>query len=109
VEQEAFNGNDAYTLGEMMDDLRNGVWSEVSSGQATDAYRRNLQRAYVDRIATLMEDEDALASDVAPFARGQLVALHGQLEQAAGRTNHQATRLHFQDIAARIETLLDMD
>ena len=65
VEQEAFHGDDAYSLGEMLDDLRAGVWSEVGSGSATDAYRRNLQRAYLDRMKELMEDEEATQSDVA--------------------------------------------
>ncbi len=108
VEQSYFS-DDAYGLGEMMDDLREGVWSEVSDRSATDAFRRNLQRAYVDRIATLMQDEDALASDVAPMAREQLMTLHGQLEGAARRTNDRATRAHFLDIHARITEVLDLD
>ena len=33
VEQEAFHGDDAYSLGEMLDDLRAGVWTEVTSGR----------------------------------------------------------------------------
>ena len=70
VEQEAFHGSDAYSLGEMLDDLRAGVWSELASGQATDAYRRNLQRAWLARMSELMEDEEAMQSDVVPFARG---------------------------------------
>ena len=107
VEQEEFHGSQAYSLGEMMDDLREGIWSEAAAGQATDAYRRNLQRAYVDRIATLMGDEDALASDVAPFARGQLRTLRGELERAASRVSHRATVLHYQDVMARIDDLLD--
>jgi hypothetical protein len=107
VEQEAFNGTDAYSLGEMLDDLRAGVWSELAAGIATDAYRRNLQRAYIDSMASLMEDEDALASDVAPFARGQLTTLRTELERGATRLNHRATRLHYQDAMARIDEILD--
>ena len=107
VEQEEFNGSAAYTLGEMMDDLRQGIWSEVAAGRATDAYRRNLQRAYVDRMAALMEDEDALASDVAPFARGQLRTLRGELGRGVSRVDHRATRLHYQDAMARIDDLLE--
>jgi hypothetical protein len=58
-------------------------------------------------MATLMEDEDALASDVAPFARGQLRALQGELERGVGRTNNRATRLHYQDAMARIADILE--
>lgn len=107
VEQEAFHGDDAYALGEMLDDLRAGVWSEVSSGRETDAYRRNLQRAYLERMGALMEDEDAMRSDVAPFARGQLAALRGELESAAAGASHRATRLHFLDAIERIDAILE--
>ena len=107
VEQEAFLGGAAYGLGEMLDDLRRGVWSEAYAGRATDAYRRNLQRAWLDRIAELMEDEDALASDVAPFVRGELTAVREVL--AAASPADRATRLHYQDAVARIDTILDTD
>lgn len=107
VEQEAFHGDDAYALGEMLDDLRAGVWSEASSGGETDAYRRNLQRAYLERMGALMEDEDAMRTDVAPFARGQLAALRGELEAAAAGASHRATRLHFLDAVERIEAILE--
>ena len=105
VEQEAFHGNDAYSLGEMLDDLRAGVWSEVGSGGDTDAYRRNLQRAYLDRMKALMEDEAAMQSDVAPFVRGQLMVLRDEL--AAAGSSHRATRLHFEDAIARIDAVLE--
>ncbi len=107
VEQEAFHGDDAYTLGEMMDDLRHGIWSEASAGRATDAYRRNLQRAYLDRMGELMEDEDARQTDIAPYVRGQLVTLRTELQQAVGRAPDRATRLHYRDAIARIDQILD--
>lgn len=107
VEQEAFQGDAAYGLVEMMDDVRLGVWSEVQGGGATDAYRRNLQRAYLEQLATLMSDEDALQTDIAPFARGQLTTLRSALQGALARTNHAATRLHYQDAIARIDHILD--
>ena len=58
-------------------------------------------------MAELMEDEDALASDVAPFARGQLRTLRGELERGAAQVNHRATRLHYQDAIARIDDILE--
>ncbi len=106
VEQEAFHGGDAYSMGEMLDDLRAGVWAEVGSGNVTDAYRRNLQRGWLERMTALMEDEDAIQSDVAAFARGQLNALQGEIE-AAGAASDRATRLHFEDALARIARALD--
>jgi hypothetical protein len=105
IEQEAFHGNDAYSLGDMLGDLREGAWSEVSSGRDTDAYRRNLQRAYLDRMGVLLEDEDALQTDIAPFARGELQMLRDQL--SAANTSDRATELHFHDAIVRIDAILD--
>ncbi len=107
VEQEAFHGSGAYSLGAMLDDLRTGVWSEVASGQDTDAYRRNLQRAWLQRVGELMEDEEAMQSDVAPFLRDQLGTLRGELATASGGSSHRATRLHFHDAIMRIDKVLE--
>src|SRR5688572_19183662 len=47
----AENQDVAYSLGDMLGDLRRGVWSELSSGSPkVDAYRRALQRAYVTQM-----------------------------------------------------------
>jgi hypothetical protein len=107
IEQEALLGDAAYALPVMLDDLRGAIWRELRGGSTIDPYRRNLQRAYVDRMATLMEDEDALQTDIAPQARGQLRTLRREVQQAVGRTNHAASRLHLEDIAARIDQVLD--
>ncbi len=107
IEQEAFHGSDAYALAEMLDDLRETVWSEAARGEATDAYRRNLQRAYLARAKALLEDEDAIETDVAAFVREQLELLRGELDGARDRLRDRATRLHFRDAAARIDAVLD--
>ena len=107
IEQEAFDGAEAYGLNEMLDDLRGAVWRETASGEATDTYRRNLQRVHLERFAELMEDEDALATDIVPAVRGQLATLAGEVRAGAGRTRHRATRLHYEDVLMRIEAMLD--
>ncbi|WP_438973578.1 zinc-dependent metalloprotease, partial [Polaribacter sp.] len=50
IENETLNGSKAYTLVSMMGDLRKGVWSELYTGRSIDTYRRNLQRAHLDRL-----------------------------------------------------------
>ena len=100
IEQEAFYGDQAYSLNEMLVDLRSGVWSELVSGLETDLYRRNLQRAYLDRMATLLEHEDAVQTDIVSFARGELQVLREQLESAT--SSHRPTELHFRDAILRI-------
>ncbi len=107
VEDEAFRGDGAYTLGEMLDDLRAAVWTEVRTGGPVDAYRRNLQRAYLDRVGSHMTDPEAVATDIVSHLRGQLESLNQELGSGLARTLPRATRLHFQDARERIRRILD--
>jgi hypothetical protein len=107
IEQEALLGDEAYSLSEMMSSLRASIWRELEAGAEIDPYRRNLQRAYLDRMAFLMEDDEASQTDIAPHARGQLRLLEGEIGSAIGRTGHTASRLHLEDALARIEALLE--
>ena len=124
VEAEVKLGDRAYTLGELLDDVRGEVWTELRTGAATDPFRRNLQRAYIERMGYLMTEEpeelpsffsgslndvDVSQSDIRPFVRGQLTTLRGQIRSALNRTSDRATRLHYQDALVRIEDILDPD
>lgn len=109
VEQQELGGAAAYSLLDMLDELRSGVWAEARSGASTDAFRRNLQRAWIGRVAELMDDDDALASDAAPALRGQLTALDGELARGLRSVSDRETRLHFEDIRVRIAELLAID
>ncbi|TLF47146.1 zinc-dependent metalloprotease [Maribacter aurantiacus] len=124
VENEVANGTEAYTLVEMMDDLRKGIWSELSSGRKIDTYRRNLQKAYVDRLAYLMTAEDqkklpdfggyrkstavnTSQSDIRSVARAELNLLKRDVRNAIGRTSDRMSRYHLQDVEERIDHILD--
>src|SRR5690606_36054100 len=53
TEFEALAGSPTavYTAAELLTDLRRGIWSELREGSvAIDAFRRNLQRAYLDEV-----------------------------------------------------------
>tara|TARA_X000000950_G_scaffold85922_1_gene108131 strand:+ start:1761 stop:4169 length:2409 start_codon:yes stop_codon:yes gene_type:complete len=62
IENEALNGSDAYTLEEMMNDLKNGIWFELKNNGKIDVYRRNLQRLYINRLGYIMKNEQRLRS-----------------------------------------------
>lgn len=124
VENEAAIGNEAYTLVEMMDDLRQGIWSELSSGKKIDTYRRNLQKAHIDRLAYLMtaENQKKLSdyggyrkstavntsqSDIRSVARAELNILKRNIRNAMGRTNDRMSRYHLEDVQERIDQILE--
>ena len=115
IDNETLNGSSSYSLMSMMNDLRNGIWSELRSGRNIDTYRRNLQRAHVERLATLMESKDVRGrrgtvtvkqSDIIPVVRGELNRIKRNAQSASGRGN-TITRYHLQDIVKRIDAILE--
>ncbi len=124
TENEAINGRDAYTYANMMRDLRNGIWSELRSGRTIDVFRRNLQRAYIDRLNYLMTNEqppipaqfrrfvrrtnvNVNQSDIRAVVRAELNTLRRSVRSAIGRTNDSMSRIHLQDVLERIDNILD--
>ena len=109
VEQSAIDGTAAYDPLDFLADVRRGVWSELYSGGSTpiDAYRRNLQRAYVDTLSNRINGAQAQSDDARAFFRGELKTLDRDLEGALGRQTDRATTLHMQDVRMQIARALD--
>ena len=108
VEQEAFNGSKAYSLTEMLKDLREGVWSELSTGKDVDAFRRNLQRSHVSALAKLMNKEGS-RTDLNAAARAELKRIHTASKAASQKYKAGIVRYHLEDVVAEIKGLLDME
>ena len=123
IENETLNGAAAsYTLVNMMRDVRKGVWNEIYTGRSIDTYRRNLQRAHLDRLDYLLnkaKDQKGAnkgyrkrsgininQSDVKSIARGELKRLQRDAK-AASRRGNTLTRYHLQDVVDRIDLILD--
>jgi len=122
IENETLNGSKAYTLVNMMSDLRKGVWTELYNGASIDTYRRNLQRAHLDRLNFLLNEAknqrgfnsgylkrsgiNINQSDVKSVARGELKRIQRDARAAASRGN-TLRRYHLQDVVDRIDMILD--
>ena len=124
IENEALHGARAYTLVNMMNDLQNGLWSELAKGNKINTYRRNLQRAYIERLSYLMTENQTPAtgwartygnqtrvlvsqSDIRSVARGQLNKLKKDIEKGVKRVSDTNTKYHLRDAIARIDAILD--
>ena len=124
IENEALYGAQAYTLVNMINDMQNGLWSELAKGNKIDTYRRNLQRAYIERLSYLMTESQTPAtgwartngnqtrvlvseSDIRSVARGQLNKLKKDIEKGVKRVSDTNTKYHLRDAIARIDTILD--
>ncbi|MDT0293989.1 zinc-dependent metalloprotease [Mesonia ostreae] len=123
IENETIN-EDAYGLLDMMTALRTGVFQELSQGNNIDIYRRNLQRAYVDRMGYIMTGKqnsipakyrnwvnhsniNVEQSDIRPVVRAELNNLKRDIQRAIGRTSDKMSRYHLQDLLERIDIILD--
>ncbi|MDA0684351.1 MAG: zinc-dependent metalloprotease [Bacteroidetes bacterium] len=124
MEGEVRWDGDQYTVSELMSDMRAAIFSELASGASVDAYRRNLQRGYVEKLSSLMtvdynatgfaatrglQSVDADESDLRMLVRGELQTLKGQVDRAASRTRDSMTRLHLEDLSMRIDDILDLE
>ncbi|WP_317170209.1 zinc-dependent metalloprotease [Winogradskyella eckloniae] len=111
----------AYALPDMMKDLRLGVWSELRNGKKIDTYRRNLQRAHIDRLEYLMTAKNQSGrsrspyikatavntsqSDIRAVVRAELKSLRSSLRAARG--GDSMSRIHIADAIERINLILD--
>src|SRR5688572_9820997 len=89
VEQQAVDGTAAYAPLDFLADVRKGVFSELYGPTASpvDAYRRNLQRAYVETLSSRVNGAQAQSDDVRAFFRGELKTLDTDLAGSGGRVS----------------------
>ena len=125
METEAMSDEDTYTVADMFAGLREGIWGELGRGRTITAYRRALQRGHIERLDYLMTARslsvptfltyygmvpiNVSQSDLGAYARGELTTLQRDIRRASARTRDRMTRLHLQDLDARIEDILDGD
>jgi hypothetical protein len=120
VGQNRFGAKGTYAPDAMMDDVKKGIWSELTSKKAIDGYRRNLQKAYVEALVGLINPNQPQApmpgqgapvntrnTDVPSVAHAQLVALKAQVAAAIPGTADKMSKYHLQDMLFRITKALD--
>lgn len=117
IENSALNGADAYSMLELTADIRNGLWSELRGGRAIDTYRRNLQRAHIEKLGQLLTDDepdsrfgnsvDASQSDIRAIARAELKSLQSTIRAAIPRTSDRMSKIHLEDALERVNSILD--
>jgi hypothetical protein len=117
LDNEAKNGSTAYTMPELFTDLRGTIFA---TGRP-DAFKRNLQRGYVDRLGSLMVDAPAPVglppgfnftpvnislTDIRPLVRAELKTLLATAKARAA-AGDATTKAHYDDLSFRINEILD--
>ena len=120
----AYGGEGGYTLAAYLGDLHEGVWQDISP----DAEQRALQRVYLERLAALINPPastpsasggatppssllvtpNVSRSDVPSLVGSQLRAIRERSRRLASQSAAGGVRrAHFQDVARRIDVILD--
>lgn len=123
IENQTMNGSKSYNLVSMFSDLRRGVWSELYNGKRIDTYRRNLQRAHINRLDYLLNKAknqrganfgyfkqstvNIGQSDIKAMVRGELNRIKRDIKSAVSKAPNTTSRYHLQDAIARIDKALD--
>lgn len=111
LESEALHGNEAFSCMNLFTQVQNGIWSELRTNAAPDNYRRNLQRAWIDEMESILKQEASKYdhTDIKAIARGSLSDIQEKLEKVLKKESRKMLKLHYEDAVERIEGILDND
>jgi hypothetical protein len=122
IDAEAMQGNVSYQVTELLTDLKKGIWGELTTAKATDIYRRNLQKSYINILINLLTPQTTSSplpgliissgglndkSDAKSIIRAHLSSLRAEITSAAAKSADSLTRYHLQDVAERINKALN--
>lgn len=115
---------DAYSANEMITDLRKGIWSELATRKSIDIYRRNLQKAFVERLITNLQTDNnpppaafaafgitsanySKTTDAISVVKMQLRSLQTEIRAALPTYKEASSKAHLMDVNDRITEALD--
>ena len=124
IENNTVNDNESYSLIEMLNDLQIGIWSELRTSSAITVYRRNLQKAYIERMDYLINKKQSEItgiekytlkrtkvninqSDIISVCRGKLEELKSQIKKRLPSYRDEYSKYHLKDMINRIDSTLE--
>jgi hypothetical protein len=119
-------GNQAYTVTDLLNDLKQSVFTELAAKKPVDVYRRNLQKSYVERLGSILNPPVAMGggitisfggaatpqmdtkkTDILSYLKGHARELKAAIDAAAAGSADKATKYHLQDLSDRLKKMLD--
>lgn len=106
IENETLNQGNAYGIETLFIDLQSGIFYDLNDGNQ-EAYSRNLQRLYVDKLISMVksDDKDIKNSDIIAVVRASLGNIKKALESNASFRQNNLQGMHLQDLFMRIEKM----
>lgn len=109
AEAMARKAHEVFTLLDVFAYSKSAIFREVYTAKEIDGFRRNLQRAYVNKMADLMKmkDKGFDQTNVKAICRGNLKVLKTELQGAIPKSTDTFTKYHMEDLVERIDQILD--
>ena len=108
LEMKYPTADDRFTLLDLFTEVRSSIWGELQSGSAINSFRRNLQRAHLKVLISLMvKPVKGVPEDAVALARADCQELMTLVDGALGDSQDRMTIAHLKDVRARIEAALD--
>jgi hypothetical protein len=121
---EAAVGVNAYTVSDLLGDLKKSIFTELTTKTPIDIYRRNLQKSYVERLGNIINPApssggftisfgnvsptlDTKKSDIISYLKGNAKELKASVDAAAAVATDKATKYHLLDLSDRLKKMLD--
>ncbi|HYV96803.1 MAG TPA: zinc-dependent metalloprotease [Gemmatimonadaceae bacterium] len=125
LEALATSKSDAYTVGEMLTDLRKGLFAEIYGGKSVDVYRRRLQNVYLEQMeqkvnpptpqlpaglppGIVLGGGAAATRDFRALVKDELRLLDRELADAIAHTTDRTTKAHLVDMRDQITKTLKL-
>ena len=123
VDAEAAQGSNAYSVLELLNDLKKGIWTELPTRKPIDIYRRSLQKSYINMLGNLINPPSSSSvslpgiiissssgnekSDAISVVRAHLSSLKNEINAVSAAIADPMTKYHLQDVSKRIDKALN--
>jgi hypothetical protein len=115
-----------YAIDEYLSDIKKGIFAELSSRRAIDNYRRNLQKAFVERLSNIINPSagggmtltisfsnapvsDPRKSDIISVAKAMLRSLRSEINSSLPAYSDNMSKYHLIDLQERIDKVFKKD
>ncbi|KAA2243610.1 zinc-dependent metalloprotease [Chitinophaga agrisoli] len=111
LDQQAYEPAKAYAAADMLQDLKKGIFSELAAHKPVSTNRRQLQKAYVEKLITMLPplaEKSGVNSlnDGLSIIKAHAKTLAAEIKNASVQAADNTTRAHLEDLYERLNAVL---
>ncbi|MBB6237943.1 hypothetical protein HDC90_002569 [Pedobacter sp. AK013] len=96
-------GQNPYTVSEFLEDIYQGLFADVDNSAPIPAYRKMLQRSYVNKLLTAVYNPASFEADVAVLLKQQIEKVKQSCDSALPKKKDQVSKDHLKAISDMIQ------